>query len=82
MGGGGGGGGRVVKGWCHSLVAFQEAVSDDECIHIGDFSFDPYKLICCSLEGGRVLSHGSGGKGYGLATTAITSGCFLWKVQH
>uniref|UniRef100_A0A8C7IFA5 HECT-type E3 ubiquitin transferase n=1 Tax=Oncorhynchus kisutch TaxID=8019 RepID=A0A8C7IFA5_ONCKI len=53
--------------------------SEDESIPIGDFSFDPYKLICCSLESGNVLSHGSGGKGYGLATTAINSGCFIWK---
>ncbi|XP_074547318.1 putative E3 ubiquitin-protein ligase HERC1 isoform X2 [Halichoeres trimaculatus] len=53
--------------------------SYDECIPIGDFSFDPHKLICCSLESGNILSHGSGGKGYGLATTAITSGCFIWK---
>ncbi|KPP76970.1 putative E3 ubiquitin-protein ligase HERC1, partial [Scleropages formosus] len=36
-------------------------------------------LTCCSLESGNVLSHGSGGKGYGLATTSITSGCFTWK---
>lgn len=36
--------------------------------------------MCCSLESGSVLSHGSGGKGYGLATTAVTSGCFIWKV--
>ncbi|KAM9306994.1 putative E3 ubiquitin-protein ligase HERC1 [Pholidichthys leucotaenia] len=53
--------------------------SYDECIPIGDFSFDPNKLMCCSLESGNILSHGSGGKGYGLATTAITSGCFIWK---
>ncbi|XP_040012787.1 probable E3 ubiquitin-protein ligase HERC1 isoform X3 [Xiphias gladius] len=53
--------------------------SYEECIPIGDFSFDPHKLICCSLESGNILSHGSGGKGYGLATTAITSGCFIWK---
>ncbi|XP_063334410.1 probable E3 ubiquitin-protein ligase HERC1 isoform X1 [Pelmatolapia mariae] len=53
--------------------------SYDECIPIGDFSFDPHKLMCCSLESGNILSHGSGGKGYGLATTAITSGCFIWK---
>ncbi|XP_058472668.1 probable E3 ubiquitin-protein ligase HERC1 [Solea solea] len=55
--------------------------SYDECIPIGDFSFDPHKIVCCSLESGNVLSHGSGGKGYGLATTAITSGCFIWKFQ-
>ncbi|XP_029024458.1 probable E3 ubiquitin-protein ligase HERC1 isoform X3 [Betta splendens] len=53
--------------------------SYDECIPIGDFSFDPHKLMCCCLESGNILSHGSGGKGYGLATTAITSGCFIWK---
>ncbi|XP_073791889.1 probable E3 ubiquitin-protein ligase HERC1 isoform X5 [Danio rerio] len=57
----------------------KDSGSEDECIPIGDFSFDPHKLICCSLESGNVLSHGSGGKGYGLATTAITSGCFIWK---
>ncbi|XP_062868147.1 probable E3 ubiquitin-protein ligase HERC1 [Trichomycterus rosablanca] len=57
----------------------KDSSGEDECIPIGDFSFDPHKLLCCSLESGNVLSHGSGGKGYGLATTAITSGCFTWK---
>ncbi|XP_053504405.1 probable E3 ubiquitin-protein ligase HERC1 isoform X4 [Ictalurus furcatus] len=57
----------------------KESGAEDECIPIGDFSFDPHKVLCCSLESGNVLSHGSGGKGYGLATTAITSGCFTWK---
>lgn len=60
----------------------QNPGSYDECIPIGDFSFDPHKIICCSLESGNILSHGSGGKGYGLATTAITSGCFIWKVNN
>lgn len=64
---------------CFAL--FQESGAEDECIPISDFSFDPHKLLCCSLESGNVLSHGSGGKGYGLATTAITSGCFTWKVR-
>lgn len=59
----------------------QSPGSYDECIPIGDFSFDPHKLMCCSLESGNILSHGTGGKGYGLATTAITSGCFIWKVK-
>ncbi|XP_053334016.1 probable E3 ubiquitin-protein ligase HERC1 isoform X3 [Clarias gariepinus] len=57
----------------------KESGVEEECIPIGDFSFDPHKLLCCTLESGNVLSHGSGGKGYGLATTAITSGCFIWK---
>uniref|UniRef100_A0A8C9U1I0 HECT-type E3 ubiquitin transferase n=1 Tax=Scleropages formosus TaxID=113540 RepID=A0A8C9U1I0_SCLFO len=64
---------------CIFLSLAQGTKSGDECIPIGDFSFDPYKLTCCSLESGNVLSHGSGGKGYGLATTSITSGCFTWK---
>lgn len=59
----------------------QNPTNYDECIPIGDFSFDPHKLMCCTLESGNILSHGSGGKGYGLATTAITSGCFIWKVK-
>lgn len=66
---------------CVCSCVFSQGGSEDECIPIGDFSFDPHKLICCSLESGNILSHGSGGKGYGLATTAITSGCFIWKVQ-
>ncbi|XP_022618571.1 probable E3 ubiquitin-protein ligase HERC1 [Seriola dumerili] len=61
------------------VIKLQNPGNYDECIPIGDFSFDPHKIICCSLESGNILSHGSGGKGYGLATTSITSGCFIWK---
>ncbi|XP_007895403.2 probable E3 ubiquitin-protein ligase HERC1 [Callorhinchus milii] len=52
---------------------------EDDNIPIKEFSFDPDKMVCCAMESGNVLSHGAGGKGYGLATTAITSGCFQWK---
>ncbi|XP_041057144.1 probable E3 ubiquitin-protein ligase HERC1 isoform X1 [Carcharodon carcharias] len=52
---------------------------EDDNIPIKEFSFDPDKMVCCVMESGNVLSHGAGGKGYGLATTAITSGCFQWK---
>lgn len=43
-------------------------------------SFDPEKAQCCIVENGQILSHGSGGKGYGLASTGVTSGCYQWKV--
>lgn len=43
-------------------------------------SFDPEKAQCCIVENGQVLTHGSGGKGYGLASTGVTSGCYQWKV--
>ncbi|XP_043943342.1 probable E3 ubiquitin-protein ligase HERC1 [Protopterus annectens] len=51
----------------------------DDSISIKQFNFDPDKLVCCSLESGNVLLHGSGGKGYGATATVITSGCFTWK---
>ncbi|XP_060677251.1 probable E3 ubiquitin-protein ligase HERC1 isoform X1 [Hemiscyllium ocellatum] len=59
--------------------ALETEDKEDDNIPIKEFSFDPDKMVCCSLESGNVLSHGAGGKGYGLATTAITSGCFHWK---
>lgn len=31
------------------------------------------------MEGGHTLVHGPGGRGYGLATSPITSGCYQWK---
>uniref|UniRef100_A0A8C4H0W8 HECT-type E3 ubiquitin transferase n=1 Tax=Dicentrarchus labrax TaxID=13489 RepID=A0A8C4H0W8_DICLA len=70
---------RLLPACSEPVQIQQNPGSYDECIPIGDFSFDPHKIICCSLESGNILSHGSGGKGYGLATTAITSGCFIWK---
>ncbi|XP_051890412.1 LOW QUALITY PROTEIN: probable E3 ubiquitin-protein ligase HERC1 [Pristis pectinata] len=57
--------------------SFEDKESDN--IPIKEFSFDPEKMVCCVMEAGNVLSHGTGGKGYGLASTAITSGCFQWK---
>nr|XP_014345328.1 PREDICTED: probable E3 ubiquitin-protein ligase HERC1 [Latimeria chalumnae] len=51
----------------------------EDIIPIQEFSFDPEKLVCCSLENGNVLYHESGGKGYGLAAISITTGCFSWK---
>ena len=45
-----------------------------------DVSFDPNKLFSCTIENGDILVHGSGGRGYGLAAMAITSGCYMWKV--
>lgn len=61
----------------------------DENIPVHEVSFDIDKCHCCSVEAGRMLVHGSGGRGYGLSSTAITSGtklfsilCFLKKNQY
>lgn len=42
-------------------------------------SFDPDKTLCCYVENGHTLVHGAGGKGYGLGSMQITSGCYQWK---
>lgn len=57
-----------------------DAEEEDENLPIQEVSFDPEKAQCCVVENGQGLTHGSGGKGYGLASTGISSGCYQWKV--
>ena len=47
---------------------------------IADVTFDVDKLLNCSVENGQTLIHGAGGRGYGLASIPISSGCYHWKV--
>lgn len=42
-------------------------------------TFDPDKCVCCNLEGGQTLVHSAAGKGYGVCSTPIASGCYQWK---
>uniref|UniRef100_A0A2K6LFK7 HECT-type E3 ubiquitin transferase n=1 Tax=Rhinopithecus bieti TaxID=61621 RepID=A0A2K6LFK7_RHIBE len=56
-----------------------ELEEEDENLPIQEVSFDPEKAQCCLVENGQILTHGSGGKGYGLASTGVTSGCYQWK---
>nr|XP_033775643.1 probable E3 ubiquitin-protein ligase HERC1 isoform X2 [Geotrypetes seraphini] len=56
-----------------------EPEEEDENLPIQEVSFDPEKAQCCLVENGQILTHGSGGKGYGLASTGVTSGCYQWK---
>ena len=46
-----------------------------------DVSFDPDRMLSCSVESGHTLVHGAGGRGYGLGATAVTAGCYQWKVS-
>lgn len=57
-----------------------ESEEEDENLPIQEISFDPEKAQCCLVENGQILTHGSGGKGYGLASTGVSSGCYQWKV--
>ncbi|KAG8144816.1 hypothetical protein E2320_013235 [Naja naja] len=56
-----------------------ESEEEDENLPIQEVSFDPEKAQCCIVENGQILTHGSGGKGYGLASTGVSSGCYQWK---
>ncbi|XP_016421585.1 probable E3 ubiquitin-protein ligase HERC1 [Sinocyclocheilus rhinocerous] len=56
-----------------------ESEEEEENLPIQEVTFDPEKAQCCVVESGQGLTHGSGGKGYGLASTGISSGCYQWK---
>jgi len=47
---------------------------------ITDVIFDVDKMLNCTVENGQTLIHGAGGRGYGLASIPISSGCYQWKV--
>ena len=53
--------------------------SPDDNLPVQEVGFDPDRAVCCSVEGGHTLVHGPGGRGYGLGSTPITSGCYQWK---
>lgn len=67
---------------CRGFSVQGEAEEEDENLPIQEVSFDPEKAQCCVVENGQGLTHGSGGKGYGLASTGISSGCYQWKVRY
>ncbi|CAF90789.1 unnamed protein product [Tetraodon nigroviridis] len=66
----------LFDGW---FILQGEAEEEDENLPVQEVSFDPEKAQCCVVENGQGLTHGSGGKGYGLASTGISSGCYQWK---
>ncbi|XP_034385564.1 probable E3 ubiquitin-protein ligase HERC1 isoform X2 [Cyclopterus lumpus] len=68
-----------IKERVQELKLQGEAEEEDENLPIQEVSFDPEKAQCCVVENGQGLTHGSGGKGYGLASTGVSSGCYQWK---
>lgn len=44
-----------------------------------DVAFDSDKCLYSSVENSQTVTHESGERGYALANTAITSGCYQWK---
>nr|XP_022329995.1 probable E3 ubiquitin-protein ligase HERC1 isoform X2 [Crassostrea virginica] len=43
-------------------------------------TFDIEKCLNCATESPQVLVHSTSGKGYGLGSTAMVSGCYKWKI--
>uniref|UniRef100_A0A669BGH0 HECT-type E3 ubiquitin transferase n=1 Tax=Oreochromis niloticus TaxID=8128 RepID=A0A669BGH0_ORENI len=68
-----------IKEKVQELKLQGDTEEEDENLPIQEISFDPEKAQCCVVENGQGLTHGSGGKGYGLASTGISSGCYQWK---
>ncbi|XP_062242430.1 probable E3 ubiquitin-protein ligase HERC1 isoform X5 [Platichthys flesus] len=68
-----------IKEKVQELKLQGESEEEDENLPIQEVSFDPEKAQCCVVENSQGLTHGSGGKGYGLASTGISSGCYQWK---
>lgn len=58
-----------------------EQEPDEEELTTLEVSFDPEKCVCCSIEGGQTLVHSIAGRGYGVASAPISSGCYQWKVR-
>ncbi|XP_018324237.1 probable E3 ubiquitin-protein ligase HERC1 isoform X2 [Agrilus planipennis] len=52
----------------------------DENLPIHNMGFDLDKCCNCTVEGGLTLVHGPDGKGYGLGSQVIKSGCYQWKI--
>ena len=55
--------------------------SEDDMMAMQEATFDPDKTLSCKVDNGHTLVHGMGGRGYGLGATAITTGCYQWKVR-
>ncbi|XP_031704124.1 probable E3 ubiquitin-protein ligase HERC1 isoform X4 [Anarrhichthys ocellatus] len=68
-----------IKEKVQELKLQGESEEEDENLPIQEVSFDPEKAQCCLVENGQGLTHGSGGKGYGLASSGVSSGCYQWK---
>ena len=45
-----------------------------------EVSFDTDKCVSCVVESKQTLVHSTTGRGYGVASTVISSGCYQWKV--
>ncbi|RUS68742.1 hypothetical protein EGW08_023496, partial [Elysia chlorotica] len=55
-----------------------DSLSIDSVV-IQSAAFDPDRCTACTVESGHTLVHGSGGRGYGVGSTVMTSGCYQWK---
>jgi hypothetical protein len=59
-----------------------DRIINEDCMTQLEVTFDPEKCVCSSIEAGQSLIHSTSGKGYGIASIPITSGCYHWKVSH
>ncbi|PVD19395.1 hypothetical protein C0Q70_19883 [Pomacea canaliculata] len=60
-------------------TATPPAACEKDQVEVEGVVFDPDRSLACNIENGHTLAHGAGGRGYGLAATPMTSGCYQWK---
>ncbi|XP_048738015.2 probable E3 ubiquitin-protein ligase HERC1 isoform X3 [Ostrea edulis] len=58
----------------------KETDSTETKIMMQNATFDTDKCLNCTAESPQVLVHSTSGKGYGLGSTAMVSGCYKWKI--
>lgn len=58
----------------------KEMDSEETKIMMQNATFDTDKCLNCTTESPQVLVHSTSGKGYGLGSTAMVSGCYKWKI--
>ncbi|XP_076465936.1 putative E3 ubiquitin-protein ligase HERC1 isoform X3 [Babylonia areolata] len=52
---------------------------DKDQVEVEGVVFDSDRCVACNVENGHTVAHGSSGRGYGVASTPMTSGCYQWK---
>ncbi|XP_050402259.2 probable E3 ubiquitin-protein ligase HERC1 [Patella vulgata] len=68
---------EVLSASSRETTPTPEASTDS--INMQGAAFDLEKSNSCTIESDHTLVHGAGGRGYGLGTTAIKTGCYQWK---
>ncbi|KAK7116135.1 hypothetical protein V1264_001871 [Littorina saxatilis] len=72
----------AIRDWEKRGGGIANAGRDGDRMEMEGVVFDPDRCVSCNVENGHTVAHGAGGtggRGYGLASTPMTRGCYQWK---